>query len=265
MWRRCRRTNVRSLGGSTPKKRRKWDFKDFNTKTCNSLFSWYNIDIDYLILQTIWTISALTACFLSSLDNSTCLFLIFSLFNHKIVTLQQTFSYLRAICSSSVSPSWVYASLSTTVKLLWLDAALSYSLHNSSLASVPINSSGIILHISTYCGQGCGNKHLKWYCPRRSACEARPKRWKKAWEDGGGENIHGNRTNYKVCQVKNTRGVKNGLQNNLVEGEQRLEWQWTVLNLYIGWWLVYLRMSECLFVLKGVCFEVNERTTVLSW
>lgn len=47
---------------------------------------------------------------------------------------------------------------------------------------------------------------------------------KKAWEDGGAENIHRNRTNYKMCQVTNTWGMKNGLQNNLAEDEQRLGW-----------------------------------------
>lgn len=133
--------------------------------------------------------------------NLTCILQTFLLFHHETVTL--LYSYLRPISSSSGSPGWVHVSLSTAVELLWLDTALSYLLHYFSPDSVPIDCNGIILHISTYCGQGCGNKHLRCCCPRISTCrqdQENGKRVGRQWEGG----IQGDRTNYKVCQHKKT-------------------------------------------------------------
>lgn len=180
MWRLSRRTNVRSLGGSTPKRKRRWAFSGHFTFTLRFPSSLWQLNLP-----------------------PSNLFLL----NHKIVTLQQTSSYLRPISWSSVSFSWVHVSLCTTVKLLWLDSALSYLLLYFSPTSVPIDRNSIILHISTYCGQGCGNKHLRCCCveqSRVSLCGARQRRWSKRGRVAEGENSQGDRTNYKVCQHKQT-------------------------------------------------------------
>lgn len=125
--------------------------------------------------------SSTTVRFLSHSDNLTGPLQILFHFNHKIVTLQQASSHLRPISWYSVSQRWVQGSQCATVKLLWLDSALSYLfLYFSPAQYAPIDRNGIILHISTYCGQGCGNKHLRWCRPRVSVCGARPRRWKKS-------------------------------------------------------------------------------------
>lgn len=139
---------------------------------------------------------------------------LFCFSNYKLVTLKRTSSYLRPISWSLVSPSWVHVSLCSTVELLWLDPALSYLLLYFSPVSVPIDRNGIILHISTYCGQGCGNKHFRQYCHRMYVGRGR--------EDGErvGENSQWDQTNYKVCQHRQTGGVRNRLVNNLAEKGQ---------------------------------------------
>ena len=119
-------------------------------------------------LSSLWQFKTRTTCHLQICSSSTTK-----------VTQQQTFSYLRPISRSSVSSRWVHVSRCATVKLLWLDAALSYLLLYFSPTSVPIDRTGIILHISTYCGRGCGNKRLTvdGTVLEVSLCGARPRVW----------------------------------------------------------------------------------------
>ena len=105
MWRRCRRTNVRSLGGSTPKNERRSD-----AEAHSDLRQSLNVSLKHNVALTVvligissgltgvfWTFSLSPVRLLSSLwPFKTCLFKSFP-FNYKTVTLQQTYSHLRPI------------------------------------------------------------------------------------------------------------------------------------------------------------------------
>lgn len=117
-----------------------------------------------------------------------------------------------------------HVSLCTTVQLLWLDPALSYLLPYSSPATAPIDRDGIILHISTYCGQGCGNKHFRWHSPGVSVCGAmQTRKGGRSGRRGRREEPGGSNKLQSMSTQANTRGVKNGLVNNSGGREDSLE------------------------------------------